>query len=983
MMGKINAQKYNGSECMIINNYTLIEEKPIIELNAKGTLWVHNKSGAKVFVISNDDENKTFSIAFRTPPKDNTGLPHILEHSVLCGSRKFDIKDPFVELSKGSLNTFLNAMTFSDKTMYPVASCNDKDFENLMDVYLDAVFYPNIYREDKILKQEGWHYELLDENSELTYRGVVYNEMKGVFSSPEQIVFRKIQQILYPDTVYANESGGDPDFITDLTQEDFLDFHKKYYHPSNSYIFLYGNMDVTQKLEWLDKMYLKDFDKIEIDSRIKKQAPFSSTREVIDCYPISGNESTKENTYLSLSFCTGESTNKKEYIGLEVLEYILLEAPGAPLKKALIDANIGKDVFSSFDNSILQPSFSIIVKNSDIDKKDLFLKTVHDTLTGLVRNGIGRKRIQAAINYYEFKTKEADYGRYPKGVMYAMRAMDSWLYDESPFMHFEYNETFEELKKGMDDGYFESLIEKYLLNNTHSAVLILQPDSELLSKKEEELRQKLQRYKESLTEEEINKLIKDTKNLEDFQNAQDSKEAVESIPLLELSDIRKEVEHLDIEQDNVQNVMLLRHTTFTNNILYLQFNFDTKKVPLYLIPYLGLLTNVLGKMDTTNYEYSDLASEINIHTGGIKYNMNVYGVYNDWDVFRPKFEITGKCFVENIPKLFELVKEIIFETNFSDTKRLNEIVLEAKSRMQMHLNSNGHIAAFGRAESYFSQTGYYRDCVTGIEYLKFLQKIEEDYDSVSSELEKNFKLLAHILFRPENLVVGMTGELSALNSVKHELSQFVDSLDVSEVSYDDIKLQLNHKNEGIKTSGKIQYVAKAGNFLKCGHKFSGSLRVLQTILSLDYLWQNVRIKGGAYGCMTGFKRDGCCYFVSYRDPNLKETLNVFEHVVDYVSTFNVDEREMRKYIIGTISKLDQPLTPSMKNDKMLAQYFGNISEVALQQERDEVLATTPEKIRELSNLIKDTFKENYICVLGNENKIEQEKDLFKDIIYLV
>lgn len=960
------------------DHFTQLEQKNIDELNAVGRLFIHNKSGAKLFFITNDDDNKTFSISFRTPPMDDTGLPHILEHSVLCGSRKFPIKDPFVELAKGSLNTFLNAMTFADKTMYPVASCNEKDFENLMDVYMDAVLYPNFSKEDKILKQEGWHYELNNEEDELTYKGVVYNEMKGVFSSPEQTLFRKIQQSLFTDNAYHFESGGDPDFIPDLTQENFVAFHKKYYHPSNSYIFIYGNADVDEKLTWLHDHYLKDFETIDIDSKIPKQAPFQQRKEIIESYPISSGESTKEKTYLSLNFVTGEITNKMEYIGLDILEYLLLEAPGAPLKKALLQASIGKDVFGSFDNSILQPTFSIVVKNSDESKKDQFLDVVYSSFREIVSEGLDERKIEAAINHFEFKTKEADYGRYPKGVIYAMKAMDSWLYDTSPFAHFEFNQTFEDLREGIKNGWFNQLIQKYFLDNQHASVLILKPDQEMLTKKENEIKEKLQAYKESLSAEALKKLVSETNDLEVFQSEKEKKEDVESIPLLSLEDINKKIEPMVIDEKVINNVQWLRHINFTNNIVYLQLDFDTKTVPRHLIPYIGLLSATFGKMDTENYEYGDLSTEVNINTGGIKFNTNVYGVNDEVDVFKPKFEISGKCFSDKVPKLFHLFEEIIYRTKFENKQRLGEIVSETKSRLQMNLSSNGHVTAANRAESYFAKTAMYREQVSGITFYENLEKWDDQFDNYADEIIKSLSQLVHIIFRPENLIVGVTCEKEALNILDHEMNLFIERLDHSILSADEIDLEPEKRNEGFMTSGKIQYVAKSGNYIQEGFHYTGYLRVLQTILSLDYLWHNVRVKGGAYGCMANFKRNGSMYFTSYRDPNLKETLDVFDNMYSYISTFSADEREMRKYIIGTISKLDQPLTPSMKNEKMLSLNFSNISDVHLQQERDEVLSTTSEKIRGLAVMIKETLKQGNICVLGNESKVKTHEDLFME-----
>lgn len=966
----------------MIKNYKQIEKKEIKELNAVGQLFVHEKSGARVVCLTNDDDNKAFSIAFRTPPADDTGLPHILEHSVLCGSRKFPIRDPFVELAKGSLNTFLNAMTFADKTVYPVASCNNKDFENLMDVYLDSVFYPNIYREDKILKQEGWHYELNNEKDPLSIKGVVYNEMKGAFSSPEQVLFRKIQQSLFPDNAYHFESGGDPDDIPKLTQENFLDFHKKYYHPSNSYIFLYGKLDIGEKLEWLHEKYLKEFDSIKVDSDIPKQNAFEKRIDAEYSYPVSGNESLDGKAYLSLNYVAGESTNALEYLSLDILEYILLEAPGAPLKKALLEAELGKDVFGSYDNSILQPTFSIVVKNSDESKKDKFIEIVEGTLKKLAQEGIEKKKIQAAINNYEFKTREADFGRYPKGIIYSLKSLDSWLYDGDPFIHFEYDEVFDKLKEGMEKGYFEELINKYLLNNSHSTLLILKPDPEMMSKKERELNEQLNSYKSCLSKEDVEKFVKETKALERYQSEEESKEDLATIPLLEIKDINKETEKLIVHEKSIENVRLIRHETFTNNIVYIQLNFDTKMVDNKLMPYLGILSAVLGKMDTELYEYSDLSSEINIHTGGMKFNVGVYGVSEEIDTFRPNFEISGKCFSDKVPKLFELALEMIYCTKFQDKNRLREIISETKSRVQMSLSSSGHNAAANRCESYFSPQALYKEWVNGIEYYLFLEKCEKEFDKNSDVIINNLNKLIHILFRPENLLIGNTAELEAFNIVDKQTENFVKKLEHDPIDVHEVDIKPEQKNEGFMTSGKIQYVAKAGNFIKAGFEYSGILRVLQTILSLDYLWMNVRVKGGAYGCMTSFKRNGNIHFVSYRDPNLIKTIDIYNEMYNYIKTFSGDEREMRKYIIGTISKLDIPLTPSMKNDRMLMLYFSNISHEQLQEERNEILAATSDDIRGKADLIKETLKQDYICVIGNEGKVKENSDLFKETLHL-
>ena len=491
-----------------LKNYELVQQKTLNDLQSEGYLLRHIKSGARVLLMENSDENKVFSIGFRTPPEDSTGVPHILEHSVLCGSKNFPVKDPFVELVKGSLNTFLNAMTYPDKTVYPVASCNDKDFQNLMHVYMDAVFYPNIYQHDEIFRQEGWSYNLESEEDALTYNGVVYNEMKGAFSSPEGVLDRVILNTLFPDNTYANESGGDPDVIPELTYEQFLDFHRKYYHPSNSYIYLYGDMDMEEKLNWLDEMYLSKFDTLEIHSEICMQKSFDAVKEVEMNYSISSNESEEDNTYLSYNKVIGTSLDRELYQAFQILDYALLSAPGAPLKKALVDAGIGKDIMGSYDNGIYQPIFSIVAKNANPEQKGAFVSLIEDTLSDIVKNGMDTKALEAGINYHEFRYREADFGNYPKGLMYGLQMFDSWLYDdEKPFLHVEAIETFDFLKEQVGNGYFEQLIQKYLLDNTHGAIVVVKPEKGRTARLDKELEEKLQNYKNSLSKEEVQELV--------------------------------------------------------------------------------------------------------------------------------------------------------------------------------------------------------------------------------------------------------------------------------------------------------------------------------------------------------------------------------------------------------------------------------------------------------------------------------------------
>lgn len=962
------------------HGFTLLEEKEIKEVNSIARLFRHEKSGAELFHLENEDDNKVFSISFRTPPADSTGLPHILEHSVLCGSRKFPAKEPFVELIKGSLNTYLNASTYPDKTMYPVASKNEKDFYNLMDVYLDAVFYPNIYKKPEILMQEGWHYELDSRDSELTYKGVVYNEMKGAFSSPEQILMRKVMESLFPDTPYGLESGGDPDVIPELTYEEFVAFHKKYYHPSNSYIFLYGNGDLQQQLSFINDNYLKAFDKLEIASAIPLQKPFEKLAEMEIEYPISPDEDEKDKAYLSLNLAVGSSTDPEFYLAMDILQHLLLATPASPLKKALIDAQLGKDVFGSFDSSILQPTFSIIVKNSNVAGKDRFLEVVFDTLKGLVREGIDKKLVEASININEFHLREADYKGYPKGLIYNIKCMDSWLYGKNPRMHLEYEPVLEKIKTALKTDYFEKMIDKYLLKNTHGSILILKPRKGLGEAKNEELKKALAQYKSSLNSEQLDELVRQTQRLRELQNSPDSQDILETIPMLELRDIKPEAEQLPMEVREEQDVRILHCPVFTNNIAYVNYIFDAGAVSQEQIPYVSLLADVLGKTSTGKYSYSELSKEININTGELRFLVQVYGEKGDDSKYHPKLSVKSRALAAKLSKLFELVGEIVSSSSFDDPKRLREIIQEIKSRLEMRISNDGYIYACKRLLSYYSNEGAYVERLTGLTYYKFIADIEKNFDSRYEQLVDNIKAVSDMVFNRNTLLVNVTCEEEDYDAFRQQLPGFLNSLSGKRVPPVKYSFEMTPRNEGLMTPAKIQYVAKGYNFIKLGYKYNGALNVLNTIARYDYLWNRIRVQGGAYGAFSGFERNGNMFMASYRDPNLKETLKAYDEMEKYLRDFDADSREMTKYIIGTVSRLDTPLTPSMKGDRALEYYLRNISFEDVQRERDEVLSTSAADIRELADMIFETMKQDCICVLGNEAKIKESRELFGSLI---
>lgn len=961
--------------------YRLTEARRIEELDSDGMILEHKKTGARIFLMSNDDENKVFCVGFRTPPKDSTGVPHILEHSVLCGSKKFPVKDPFVELVKGSLNTFLNAMTYPDKTVYPVASCNEADFQNLMDVYMDAVLNPNISREEKIFMQEGWHYELPSADAELTYNGVVYNEMKGVFSSPESLLDTYTKQAMFPDTCYGVESGGDPEAIVTLTYENYLAFYRKYYHPSNSYIYLYGDMDMAEKLDWLDKEYLSHYEHAQVDSEITVQKAFSEPVEKEYFYSVTDSESLEHAAYLSLNTQAGNELSPKEYIGFQVLEYVLLDAPGAPLKKALLDAGIGDDIMGGYENGILQPYFTVTAKNADREQKDEFLSVVKGTLRKLALTGLDKRSVLAGINYYEFQYREADFGSAPKGLMYGLQCLDSWLYGGDPMMHLEYEETFAALKKGAGEGYFEELIAKYLLDNPYEALVLLLPKRNLTAEMEAETAKKLAAYKESLTAAEIERLIKQTRELKAYQDEPSPAKDLEKIPMLSRGDIEKKAQKLIFSETKEAGITVIRHDMFTSGIGYLKVLFDLNRVPMEDLPYAGLLKTVLGYVDTENYSYSDLTSEIFLNSGGVTFGVTAYPRISDGgeNGFTAVFAASARVLYEKIGFGFEILAEILTRSKLDDPKRLKEILNEAKSKAQMRLLSSGHTTAVTRATSYFSDLAYFNDLTAGIGFYQYLESWTRDFDEKKEEIIAGLKRVCGALFVRENMTVSYTANDEGYALLPAAMETLLKELREGSGRTHVFEAPKEKKNEGFTSSSKVNYVARCGTFAGSGYSYTGALRILKVMLSYDYLWINIRVKGGAYGCMSSISRSGEGYFVSYRDPNVAETDAVYEGIPTYLEQFDAGERDMTKYVIGTISDLDTPLTPSMKGARGLSAWYSGVTDEMLQKERDEILTVTVEDIRKLAGIVRAILSTGAVCAVGNAEKLKADAGLFKEL----
>lgn len=875
-------------------------------------------------------------------------------------------------------------MTYPDKTVYPVASCNDQDFKNLMDVYLDAVFNPNITKYEEIFRQEGWHYELTGKDDELKINGVVYNEMKGAYSSPDEVLSSQIYRSLFPDNTYSKDSGGNPEYIPKLTYEAYLDFYHKYYHPSNSYIYLYGDMDVVERLEWLDKEYLSLYDYKKVNSEINKQPAFDEIKNVEAQYSITMDDSQENKTYLSYNRVVGDTLDEMLYQAFDVLDYALVSSPGAPVKQALIDAGIGDDVYGSYDAGILQPVFSFVAKNANASQADEFESIIENTLKEVVKTGINKEALLAGINSSEFKFREADFGQFPKGLLFGLNCLDSWLFDDmKPFIHLECLGTFAKLRKAVDTDYFEKLIQEYLLDNTHGSSVTVKPKRGLGNEREETLAKELSDYKASLSDEEIKKLIEDTEHLKKYQEEPSSDEDLRKLPMLTRADMKKNAMPFSNIEDELLDVKVVRHDIESNGIDYISFLFDAGDFAQSELGYLGFFTNALGLVSTEKYSYTDLANATNIYTGGISTGTASHPDIKDRNNFVFKFEVKLKVLEKNLDKALELMEQMLLTSDFTDTKRLGELVAQIKARLQANLSSSGHLVAAMRSMSSFSRYALYQDELKGVAFYRSICRIEKELSESPKSVSDKLAAIAKKLFARNRMLISFTGNNEAYGNAKPSLEKVIAGFNKMSAVGNQAEVHFNTAKEAFIDASQIQYVAKTGDFICEGYEYTGALRLLRIILSYDYLWINVRVKGGAYGCMNTFLRSGESYFVSYRDPNLSDTLDVYDRIPEYIKSFSPDERDMTKYIIGTFSALDTPMNPEAKGSRSLSAYLEGITYEQIQKERNEILNAQPEDIRRLADLVEAVLKKDSICVIGNENMIKESAGLFENVEKLI
>lgn len=951
-----------------IKNYLLQEAKYIKEIDSEVAVYIHERTKAKVLLMSNEDPHKSFCIGFRTPPSDSTGVAHIIEHSVLCGSAKYPLKDPFVELAKGSLNTYLNAMTYPDKTLYPISSQNDKDFQNLMDVYLDAVFFPNIYKYKEIMMQEGWRYHIEKPEDPIEYKGVVYNEMKGAFSSPEEIGFRLIKETLFPDTTYANESGGAPKNIPDLTYENFINFHKTYYHPSNAYICLYGDMNVKETLAYIDEAYLSKFDYLKVDSQIAMQEPFDEVISHKSYY--SATEGKDNGLFLAYNYVVGNITCRKTMLGMAILEYVLLDTPASPLKKALIAEGIGDDVYGALQTHLKQPVFSVVAKNVAPEKEARFYELVDEIFQKYATEGLPEHLLKGAMQVKEFEMREGDASGYSKGLFYALASMKSWIHDASPFVYLEYEKTLEALKAEGPE-YFKDLIKTYFLNNTHGSKVALYPKVGLEKEIEEEVTQKLADYKASLSEAELQKLINETKDFNAFQDQEDDPNAALCIPLLKRDDLRREAKYPRFTSRKEKETEYVVSPIFTNKIAYINWFIKLNGIEDKYVPYLGMIVGMLGKLDTTNFSYEELSSYMDEHIGSMSFHIQALSNTKDDKKYLPIFSLQSKALLNEVEEQVKLMREVLMNTLFDNKERLLEIIREMKALMESSISGDGHRVAYSRLLAHLSNAEYFEEKARGLTFYHFVCDLEKNWDSMQDDTVAYLKEAYSFLSNRNRLVVGLTVDEEVIEEVVQKIDHEVSQIPVSVVEEFEQTFDITKEQEALIYPSNVNYVASGYNFKALDYTYHGGLQMLKTILSMGYLWTRVRVQNGAYGCFCDFRKSGNMFFVSYRDPNLDQTLNIYKEVADFVENMELSERENLQYLIGTISQMDFPFTPATEGKTGQIYYLMNIEKAELQKTRDELFETTVETLKGFAPMIRDCMNQDHYCVFGNTQAINQ------------
>ncbi|GEQ33715.1 peptidase M16 inactive domain protein [Marinilactibacillus psychrotolerans] len=956
-------QRYNG---FVVTHLEKIPE-------VKGTVYQikHEKTDATIVYVENPNEEKVFSIGFRTPSKDDSGIFHILEHAVLNGSRKYPLKDPFVELLKGSLQTFLNAMTFSEKTIYPVASMNEVDFSNLMDVYLDAVFFPNVLNNKQIFQQEGWNLKYNESENRYGFEGIVFNEMKGAQSSSQRRFIQGLEAALYPNTPYATNSGGTPLSILDLTWEQLVEAHQTYYHPSNSFIYLYGEMNIEEQLDHLAE-YLNEFNYQDISNKLIDLKGDSSLSETVIEFPIAEDEGKKKQAYLGYGTKFSIENKYELLLAFEILDEILLRGNDAPLKKRLLQEGIGKNVFGWFDTSSTMPSFNIGVSQTDEAQKDRFINEISSVLERLVNDGINEATVQAAIASVEFQLREGDFGSSPEGLYYGINATEAWVASRPVFPTFKYEESFSMIKEQLNEKYFENLIEKYLLNNENKTIAVGIPSTEIEKEEYKEEQNKLEQFKATLTEDDIVELIRENEKLVAFQTTIDSEENKRTLPNLKLADISQEPIELPLEKEIENEIEFLYHELETNKLAYYNLYFNVSAISDSELPYYRLFTTLLKELGTSKYTSEQLSQEIAIKVGQISISNQVYAPDIDKAVHKIKVGVRTK--ESSIKESVSLVNHIMTETIFDDKNKIKETLGRLSSSVKQFLENSGHVAGMMRVNSHSSISGHITEQLEGISFYRFLTNLEENFDGQYENIVEQMENIAHKIFSRKELTVSFTGEKALFNSFKKEILTIDYPISESVKGINEYKPEIS--KEAFTNSNSVVYVSKGSNLKLVGEEVSGYLSVTNSILNLEYLWEKLRVVGGAYGGGMSLSSSGNIVFYSYRDPNISTTLNTYDKVSDFIQNLELSDLALERFIIGTIAKMDRPMNARMKGNASDANHFQLISEAKRKQRRKEILTTTLNDIKMTSEIFNKLRSLESTCVIGNGRIIEENSAEF-------
>lgn len=949
------------------HGFKLLKEQDIPEMNTKARHFRHLKTGAELLSLENDDENKVFGATFRTPPKTSNGIAHILEHSVLAGSEKYPVKEPFVELLKGSLQTFVNAFTFPDKTCYPCASQNLQDFYNLVDVYVDAVFHPLLPKH--ILDQEGWHYELEDPQAEMIYKGVVFNEMKGAYSNPDRILGEAVQQSLFPEHVYELASGGDPKVIPDLTYEEFVGFHQAYYHPSNARIMFYGDDDPEERLRLMDA-YLADYEAAPVDSEIPLQPVMDAPQERTVSYAASDADAKSD---VALSWLLPEQGDARSALGFKILANILLGSPAAPLRKALIESGLGEDLAGvGLEDELRQFYFSTGLKGIKTEDAEKVETLILETLSDLAQNGIDPDTVAASMNTVEFRLRENNTGGYPRGIAAMLRALQFWLYGYNPIDALAFDAPLNGIKEKLAVGekYFEDLIQRYFIENRHRTRVLLVPDTELNQRNESAEKEKLASIQKSMSKEEIEEIIRTTQELLERQNTPDSPEALATLPTLRLEDLDKENKVLPFTEETVSGAPVLHHDLATNGILYLDMGFDLHVLPLDLLPYTALLGRALLEMGTERENFVKLSQRIGRDTGGI-YPHIYTSTITDSNKSAAYLFMRGKSTIEQAGKLFDILQDILLTAKLDNPERFKQIVLEEKASLEAGLIPSGHMVVHGRLQSKFHEAGWLAEKMTGLDFLFFLReleaKINEDWASVLADLE----LARELLVTRKNLLLNVTCEVEAWREARPLLSTLAASLPETEPYQAHWNYETDNQPEGLTIPAQVNYVGKGANLYYLGYELSGTVAVINRYLGMTWLWEKVRVQGGAYGGFAVFdQKSGLFNYLSYRDPNLLETLENYDGTSQFLKDLELSDEELTKIIIGAVGGMDSYSLPDAKGYTSMVRYLTGISDEARQQYRDELLATTQEDFKTFATILGRAKNAGHIVALGSEEAIK-------------